>query len=98
TVGEIRGVNERKGERGEQVLALGAPRRVAHDRRGVPLAVDDRIALAAQPLGEQGELRALPRTVDALDDEQSPRIRMTVDAVRHRAGQRSGTHAMNLRA
>src|SRR5262249_40168018 len=68
------GVDEREGERGEQLALLAPLGRRAHDRRRVPLAVDHRIAFRAQPLGEQRELGALARAVDPLDDEQPPRV------------------------
>ena len=54
----------------EHLLLLAAARGLAHQRRGVPFAEGDGVALRAQPLLQQRELRGFAGAVDAFDDNQ----------------------------
>src|SRR5207237_10513720 len=67
---EVRGVYEREGGWREQVALLGAPGRLPHERRGVPLGEEDREAFGLEPLVQERQLRGLAAAVRALDDEE----------------------------
>src|SRR5438128_5757820 len=63
-------MQQAEGGRRQQVLLLARLGRGLDQRRGVPLREEDQIALRAQPLIEQHDLRALARSVRAFDGEE----------------------------
>jgi hypothetical protein len=70
-VGQIGGVNQRKGGGREQVPLLALGRGLLDDHRRVPFGEEDADAFRFEPLLDQIELRALTGAVQAFDRNQA---------------------------
>ncbi len=73
-VGEIGRVQQAERQRRQDLRLLPSPGRLLDQLRGVPFSEKDVVPLGLKPFAEQAELRALARTVDALDDDELARI------------------------
>ena len=84
-VGKIGGMDQAEGGGREHLLPLAAARGLPHQRRRVPFAERDSVALRAQPVAEKGDLRGLAGPVDAFDHNQFAFISIG-SKNRHRGG------------
>src|SRR5437660_1798096 len=69
-------MDQAKGGGGQQLFFLAATGRFFYEGRGVPLAEKYCVALANQPLAQEGDLRTLAGAIHPLHNKEPPGILM----------------------
>ena len=71
-IGEIGGVNEAEGGRGQEIHLLALAGGAFHQFGGIPLGKEHLELLHLHPAFEQIDLRGLAGTIESFDSDQSP--------------------------